>query len=164
MARSGFLTHSMKKLLLFSLLPTLATAQSIDRHVAASSGNEYSTSVGSMAYTIGEPLTNTLVGGTATFTQGFHQGTINITSVRQQLPVADISVYPNPTVNAVQVQYGGKSAQWQLHTMDGKLITEGQLAQGTNSIDMMPLAQATYLLTVTDGNRQRNTYRIQKIQ
>ena len=51
-------------------------AQSMDRHVAASSGNEYSTSVGSMAYTIGEPLTNTLVGGTATFTQGFHQGTI----------------------------------------------------------------------------------------
>jgi hypothetical protein len=64
----------------------------------------------------------------------------------------------------VQVQYGGKSAQWQLHTTDGKLITQGQLAQGSNSIDMMPLAQATYLLTVTDGNRQRNTYRIQKIQ
>jgi hypothetical protein len=57
-----------------------------------------------MGYTIGEPLTNTLVGGTATFTQGFHQGTINITSVRQQLPLADINVYPNPTVNAVQVQ------------------------------------------------------------
>ena len=143
----------MKHLLTVLLaLPALATAQSIDRHVAASSGNEYSTSVGSMAYTIGEPLTNTLVGGTATFTQGFHQGTINITSVRQQLPVADISVYPNPTVNAVQVQYGGNSAQWQLHTMDGKLITQGQLAQGTNSIDMMPLAQATYLLTITAGS------------
>jgi hypothetical protein len=141
-----------------------AMAQSIDRHVAASSGNEYSTSVGSMAYTIGEPLTNTLVGGTATFTQGFHQGTINITSVRQQLPKSELLVYPNPTVDVVRIQYNGSMAQWQLHTMDGKLVTQGQLAQGTNSIDMMPLAQATYLLTVTDGNRQRNTYRIQKIQ
>ena len=71
----------MKHLLIvFLALPTWATAQSIDRHVAASSGNEYNTSVGSMAYTIGEPLTNTLVGGTATFTQGFHQGTINISA------------------------------------------------------------------------------------
>jgi hypothetical protein len=152
-------------LVVFLLLGVLvSTAQSIDRQVAASAGNEFTNSSGTITYTIGEPLTNTLVGGTATFTQGFHQGTINITSVRQQLPVVDISVSPNPTVNAVQVQYGGKAAQWQLHTMDGKLITQGQLAQGTNSIDMMPLAQATYLLTVTDGNRQRNTYRIQKIQ
>lgn len=155
----------MKHLLpvLFAL-PIVTTAQSIDRHVAASSGNEYSTSVGSMAYTIGEPLTNTLVGGTATFTQGFHQGTINITSVRQQLPKSELLVYPNPTVDVVRIQYNGSMAQWQLHTIDGKLVTQGQLAQGTNSIDMMPLAQATYLLTVTDGNRQHNTYRIQKIQ
>ena len=121
----------IKYTFLVAALPVVGMAQTIDRHVAASGGNEYSTSVGSITYTIGEPLTNTLVGGTATFTQGFHQGTINITSVRQQLPVADISVYPNPTVNAVQVQYGGKAAQWQLHTMDGKLITQGQLAQGT---------------------------------
>ena len=65
----------MKHLLTVLLaLPTLATAQSIDRHVAASSGNEYSTSAGSMAYTIGEPLTNTLVGGTAIFTQGLPSG------------------------------------------------------------------------------------------
>ena len=158
------MNHVLKTLVIVLVMMQGAVAQTIDRHVAASSGKQYSTSAGSMAYTIGEPLTNTLVGGTATFTQGFHQGTINITSVRQQLPVAAINVYPNPTVNAVQVQYGGKVAQWQLHTIDGKLITQGQLAQGTNSIDMMPLAQATYLLTVTDGNRQRNTYRIQKIQ
>ena len=155
----------MKHLLTVLLaLPTLATAQSIDRHVAASSGNEYSTSVGSMAYTIGEPLTNTLVGGTATFTQGFHQGTINITSVRQQLPKSELLVYPNPTVDVVRIKYNGSMAQWQLHTMDGKLVTQGQLAQGTNSIDMMPLAQATYLLTVTDGNHKTNTYRIIKTQ
>ena len=47
-------------------------AQSIDRSVVSASGTEFTTSVGVIANTIGEPLTNTLVGGTATFTQGFH--------------------------------------------------------------------------------------------
>ncbi len=155
----------MKNTLSILLLTLSVTvhAQSIDRSVVASSGTEFTTSVGIIANTIGEPITATLVGGNATLTQGFHQGTISITSVREQLYEQNILVYPNPTVDMVQVQYDGDNAHWQLHTLDGKLITEGLLLQGNNSIDMKTLAQATYFLTITGADSKRNTYRIQKI-
>ena len=117
-----------------------------------------------MTYTIGEPLTNTLVGGTATFTQGFHQGTLTVTSVREELAAAALSVHPNPAVDVLTVTTSAAGAQWHLHTLDGKAVMHGTLQQGHNSIDVTALAQATYMLTVVAPNRKTNAYRIIKNQ
>jgi hypothetical protein len=158
---------SMRKALVLSAIMIAClelNAQSIDRSVVASSGEEFTTSVGIIANTIGEPVTATLVGGNATLTQGFHQGIINITSIREQITEDDILVYPNPTSDMVQVNFDGERSKWQLHTMDGKLVNEGILVRGTNSIDMRDLSQATYFLTVSGKDNNRNTYRIQKIR
>lgn len=158
---------SMRKALVLSAIMIAClelNAQSIDRSVVASSGEEFTTSVGIIANTIGEPVTATLVGGNATLTQGFHQGNINITSIREQITENDILVYPNPTSDMVQVNFDGERSIWQLHTMDGKIVNEGILVRGTNSIDVQDLSQATYFLTVSGKDNNRNTYRIQKIR
>ena len=55
-------------------------------------------------------------------------------------------------------------AQGHLHTLDGKAVMHGTLQQGSNSIDVTALAQATYMLTVVAPDRRINAYRIIKNQ
>mgnify|MGYP002638747049 CR=1 FL=1 len=156
------ITKSYLTLVVFLLLGVLvSTAQSIDRHVAASAGNEFTNSSGTITYTIGEPVTETLSSGNATATQGFHQGIINITSVREQIKDVEISIYPNPTSDYVTVKFD-EAGLWQLHTVDGKLVSSGQLSTGSTNIDMRAIALSTYMLTIISDDNRTNTYRVVK--
>ena len=110
---------------------------------------------------MGEPITQTLTGGTATATQGFHQGIINITSVREQIKDVEISIYPNPTSDYVTVKFDN-AGLWQLHTVDGKLVSSGQLSTGSTNIDMRAVALSTYMLTIVGEDNRTNTYRVIK--
>ena len=85
-------------LFLISLLATAAAAQgqSLDQQVIGSSGLQYVTVSARVAFTIGEPLTATLTGQDGIITQGFHQGTLTVTSVREELAATALSVHPNP--------------------------------------------------------------------
>jgi hypothetical protein len=141
-----------------------AVAQSLDQQVIGSSGRQYVTASARVAFTIGEPLTATLTGQDGIITQGFHQGTITVTSVRDELPAAALSVHPNPAVDRLMVTSSAEGAQWHLHTLDGKAVMHGTLQQGRNEIDVTRLAQATYMLTVVARDRRTNAYRIVKMQ
>ena len=148
----------------FLLVTATAHAQSLDQQVIGSSGLQYVTASASVAFTIGEPLTATLTGQDGIITQGFHQGNITVTSVREELAAAALSVHPNPAVDVLTVTTSAAGAQWHLHTIDGKAVMQGTLQQGHNSIDVSELAQATYMLTVVAPDRRTNAYRIIKNQ
>lgn len=147
------------------MAPNAAThAQSLDQQVIGSSGQQYVTASARVAFTIGEPLTATLTGQDGIITQGFHQGTITVTSVREELPAATLSVFPNPAIDRLIVTSSADGALWHLHTLDGKAVMHGTLQQGSNQIDVSELAQATYMLTVVARDRKTNAYRIIKMQ
>ena len=157
---------SMHKVFAFSFfLHTAAVnAQSLDRQVIGTSGNQYFTSAATMDFTMGEPITATLTGQNGIATQGFHQGTISITSVRETLSLAELSVYPNPTTDKLTISTAIENALWQLQTLDGKMVTSGRLNIGSTTVDVSSLAQATYMLTVVAPDRRTNAYRIIKNQ
>jgi hypothetical protein len=140
------------------------TAQSLDRQVIGTSGNQYTTAAATMDFTIGEPITATLTGQNGIATQGFHQGTISITSVRETLSLAELNVYPNPTTDRLTISTAIENALWQLHTLDGKIVSSGALNIGSTTVDVSSLAQATYMLTITTPSQRVNTYRIVKMQ
>ena len=139
----------------------VSIAQSVDRHVVSSGGKEFSNSSGRIAYTIGEPITETFSSGNATATQGFHQGTINITSIREQIPELEISIFPNPTTDRLNVKLN-ETGLWELHSLDGKLVSTGTIQSGLTSIDMQHVALATYTLTILLQDKRINTYRVIK--
>jgi inosine-uridine nucleoside N-ribohydrolase len=157
---------SMHKVFAFSLLLLTAAvnAQSLDRQVIGTSGNQYVSAAATMDFTIGEPITATLTGQNGIATQGFHQGTISITSVRETLSLAELSVYPNPTTDKLTISTAIDNALWQLYTLDGKIVTSGRLNLGNTTVDVTSLAQATYMLTITTPSQRVNTYRIVKMQ
>jgi hypothetical protein len=151
--------------LLLSLILTsiLAMSQTTDRTVLGSSGSELNDGSNSFEFTIGETLTETISSANHSIAQGFHQGTINVTSIEESSSFGYVNVFPNPTVESVQVEYRGERGQWQLHTFGGKLVSAGVLQNGINAVDMNGLAQATYILTLTNQKEIRSTYRVQKI-
>jgi hypothetical protein len=157
---------SMHKVFAFSLLllPAAVNAQSLDRQIIGTSGNHYVSLEATMDFTIGEPITATLTGQNGIATQGFHQGTISITSVRETLSLAELSVYPNPTTDRLTISTAIENALWQLHTLDGKIVASGALNLGSTTVDVTALAQATYMLTITTPLQRVNTYRIVKMQ
>ncbi len=141
-----------------------SAAQTLDRQVIGTSGQQYVTAAATMDFTIGEPITATLTGQNGIATQGFHQGTISITSVRETLSWTELSVYPNPTTDRLTISTAIENALWQLHTLDGKIVTSGALNLGSTTVDVTALAQATYMLTITTPSQRVNTYRIVKMQ
>jgi len=148
-------------LLLYSA--AYCVAQTLDRQVIGTSGNQYVSAAATMDFTIGEPVTATLTGQNGIATQGFHQGTISITSVRETLSLAELSVYPNPTTDKLTISTAIENALWQLHTLDGKIVSSGALNLGNTTVDVTALAQATYMLTITTPSQLVNTYRIVKM-
>lgn len=156
----------MHKVFAFSfLLHTAAVnAQSLERQVIGTSGNQYFTAAATMDFTMGETVTATLTGQNGIATQGFHQGTISITSVRETLSLAELSVYPNPTTDKLTISTAIDNVLWQLHTLDGKIVTSGALNLGSTTVDVSSLAQATYMLTITTPLQGVNSYRIVKMQ
>ena len=139
----------------------VSIAQSVDRHVVSSGGKEFSNSSARIAFTIGEPVTETFLSGNATATQGFHQGTINITSIREQIPELEISIFPNPTSDFLNVKIN-ETGIWELYSLEGKLVSTGAIQYGLTSIDMQHVALATYTLTVLLQDKRMNTYRVIK--
>ena len=138
-------------------------AQTIDRQVVGSSGTQLSSGSTTVEFTIGEAVTETVSSVGHSASQGFHQGTINVTSIEEDISFGEVSVFPNPAVEAVQVKYQGSTGQWHLYTIDGKLVSSGRLQKGLNSIDLNRLAQATYILNLFNQKDIRSTYRVQKI-
>jgi hypothetical protein len=139
-------------------------AQTIEQQVIGSIGNEYVSSTSKVAFTIGEPITTTLIGQQNIISQGFHQGTLNITAVREDLPIIELKVYPNPALESLTVTASSMDSEWKLQTVDGKTVMFGTLRQGSNTIDMTTVAQSTYILTIFTSNNQTNSYRIVKME
>jgi hypothetical protein len=78
--------------------------------------------------------------------------------------LAELSVYPNPTTDRLTISTVIENVLWQLHTLDGKIVTSGRLNLGNTTVDVTALAQATYMLTITTPSQGVNSYRIVKMQ
>ena len=70
-----------------------------------------------------------------------------------------VSVYPNPTVDALNMNLGQPAEQVNIYSMDGKLLIS-QAVSGTKvSIDVTELAAGSYIYEVTSATAStRNTF------
>ena len=81
-------------ILLIALCATFLQAQ----EVVTTAGSYGETSSGSLSWTVGEPVIETITDGTNTLTQGFQQSKLTVTAINDlKFPGIELSVYPNPT-------------------------------------------------------------------
>jgi len=132
------------------------------QEVVTTAGSNGETSSGSLSWTVGEPVIETITDGTNTLTQGFQQSKLTVTAVFE-LPGLDftISVFPNPASDflTVKVENNDKltGLMYYLYNINGKLLLLKQIEGNETTISMIHFKPSTYILKVYYAGRNGPT-------
>ncbi|MEM9931470.1 MAG: T9SS type A sorting domain-containing protein [Bacteroidota bacterium] len=150
------------KSLMHSLLPILLTltlsGQNLDPTVVATAGDIFSNGQISFAWTLGEPMTESLSSSTTLLTQGFHQPVLEvISSANNRSGVEDdgIHLFPNPAATWLQIELPPGARIIRLLDLSGRIIDQSfATATGNSRINVAHLPAGVYLLQAQLGNGQ----------
>ncbi|HXH17852.1 MAG TPA: T9SS type A sorting domain-containing protein [Chitinophagales bacterium] len=160
-------TISVICLCLSLLTAGISNAQTLERQVVASAGDYYAAPTFSLSWTLGEPVVETVDNAYMMLTQGFQQGELKVTAVKEPLAeLFDISVFPNPTSDVLNIAINSDKAEIisvQLYSMTGERLISEKTQQKNFQLNLADLASASYLLSLRklDG-RLITTYVINK--
>ncbi len=108
------------------------SAQQVLPMVVSSAGGHYQGSSLSLDWTIGQIVTTTTRSEPIVITQGFHQPSLSITAIENQLQNIDkVRVYPNPTADHIEVDLKLKrrsNIEIDLVDLNGKIVATKQIA------------------------------------
>lgn len=156
----------MIKKLFFSIIVLTVIqiqGQSISKQVVSSSGAELNNGTYTINFTVGETLVGLIENGEVIH-QGFWAGISEDNTLTVETLVdaeEELSIYPNPVVNVLQIKFKLQEAQnytTQLYDLNGKQIfnlkpiVQGQIVQ----MDISHLSGGMYLLMVTDKTSNYN--------
>ena len=134
------------------------------QEVVSTAGSHGETTSGSLSWTVGEPVIETITDGTNTLTQGFQQSKLTVTAINDlKVSGIELSVYPNPTNSFLLIEvktYKQRDLLLSLFDLNGRLILQKKMAGNKQTIKMQNYKPATYILKVTEGNKDIKTYQI----
>lgn len=147
------------------LLCTLPVTLQSQEVVTTSGGYAESTSA-KVTWTVGEPVTETVIGTNSILTQGFNQGDLIITLVKNPEESGLIlKVFPNPAndrVNISVVQTEIENLRYILTDINGKVLSNNKLQGYETDIPVSDLSPALYLLKIYKGRKEIGVYKIIK--
>ena len=153
--------YSIIILMLF-LAGSMVSAQ----EVVSSNGDSKSAAGVEVSWTVGEAVVATLIGGSNTLTQGFHQTKLTITAVSELfLPGIEIKVFPNPTQDFITIHFSEyiEDSKYSLYDFTGKLLENKLISSDDTEINMSKYASGQYILKLTNKSRQTiQTFKIIK--
>lgn len=136
------------------------------QEAVATAGSILSNSSGSISFTIGEGVANTLTKGDKTITQGFQQGNLSVSMVSELKDLDfSISVFPNPTTDVLTLKLNKEDMtglQYLLFDMNGRLLSQKNLETNETTINVKQLSNGLYLIKVQDGRKELKTFKIVK--
>jgi len=151
---------------LFILLMLLYSTSLQAQEVVSTAGSYGETTSGSLSWTIGEPVIETITDGTNTLTQGFQQSKLTVTAINDlKVSGIELSVYPNPTNSFLSIEVKTdkqKDLLLSLFDLNGRLILQKKMAGNKQTIKMQNYKPGTYILKVTEANKEIRTYQIVK--
>jgi hypothetical protein len=159
----------MKNLGLFlSLFALTITVKAQQQEVVATAGEHNTNNNIQVSWTLGETVTETGTNTSAIITQGFHQTNLTVTQINNKYfnpENLNIQIYPNPTVNNVNLDIKGDNIPelyYKLTNETGKNINSGNLTNKTN-IDFSNLDPSVYFITIyTKNNNYNKVFKIIK--
>ncbi|BDD05176.1 T9SS type A sorting domain-containing protein [Aureibacter tunicatorum] len=152
----------MKKIKLILLL-LFATISVKAQEVISSQGGSYSNANANMDFTIGEAIIEMGTDGVYDITQGFHQTVWAVTVLRNDLPDYEVSVYPNPTSDILNIKTSKfRNVTYNLYDLEGRLILQNELEDNLTTIEVRDLISGSYLLTLRDGKQSLKTFKLIK--
>ncbi len=153
----------MKRLLLFGAL-TLSL-NSLGQEVVSTQGDSYTNASGSIDFTIGEVVINTVTDGTNDLTQGFHQTNWNFLGVEDFAPNYEAIIFPNPTEDVLNIRTSAfENVTYTLYDAQGKLVMQDKLSAEQTPIQVGQLAPGSYSITLNNETQILKTFKLIKQQ
>lgn len=160
----------MKKPFLFFLALVMSSwgfAQSTSPEVIGSAGDHYSNGTTQMSWTLGEISTETYSDANNQLTQGFHQVTLMVTAIDDQLESLAVQVFPNPVADQLNISLEESTQAHRFRLLDasGKQLQVRESFFLNAEIDFSNYAKGTYFLHISDVNGTSvKTFKILKIK
>lgn len=144
--------------------------QSISPEVLGSAGDEGTVGTTTVAWTIGEPVVETIATGANQLSQGFHQPRYLLVGLEPLGPLGlEVDVYPNPAENHVYFDFSRESElplAVDLIDMNGRVLQTRQsdLQAERLSFDLSNVAIGNYYLRLRqEGAEEVKAYKVQKV-
>lgn len=157
-----------KTLLLFVFILNLLKLQAqqvMPEVICSASGNIKNSSV-SIDWVIGETVTATMSSSNNQLSNGFEQNTYIITAIKNNVLNIDVSLFPNPIKNSLNLQSKDvllKNGKYQLIDLAGKIIATGNLRDENIAIDFSTFVAATYYLVLMNQKSELlHSYKVVK--
>ena len=147
-------------ILLGLTVPLITNAQ----QVVTTSGGDMTNNAVQANWTIGETITETATTNKSALTSGLNQPTLKIeTSVANIKSKINVSVFPNPTSQFVNIKYDGQlPIKAKVLSLEGTVLSVSEIKDQGFKLDFSNKANGIYIIEVTDKSGKSNTYRIVK--
>jgi len=132
-----------------------------------SSGGDATGIGGSSSYSVGQVVYTTNTGTSGSVAKGVQQSfeISVVTSINETAINLEVSVYPNPTTNFLQLKVESEEAQslsYQLVDLQGKVVASKNVSVNNTTINMESLPRSTYYLSIQDKQQNVKTFKIIK--
>lgn len=148
----------------FLIISAASPAQQIAPSVISAAGEHEAGNEYQVSWTLGEPIIQTVSNGKYVLTQGFHQGTIEISSgIETKSDPFGITIYPNPVNEQLFIQFERKPhlIQIEIFDMAGQKLISRDINTSGQSVNLHELSAGTYILKIQSDN-YFETYKILK--
>ena len=122
---------------------------------------------GTISYTVGQTFVDVATSNTGSITPGVQQAyeiTVVEVGVADRLVTLEAAVYPNPVTDrlVLRVDNTTTALHYSLTDVNGRTITNDNIVDEQNSIEMSNLAQGIYFVRVSDGDTAVRTFKVVK--
>ncbi len=138
---------------------------SLGQEIVSAQGDFYTNASGSIDFTIGEVVINTVTDGTNDLTQGFHQTNWNFLGVEDFAPNYEAIIFPNPTEDVLNIRTSAfENVTYTLYDAQGKLVMQDKLSAEQTPIQVSQLAPGSYSITLNNETQILKTFKLIKQQ
>lgn len=138
------------------------------QQVISNMGATLQSTSGSISFTLGEPIIETLSATSGIVTQGFHQTKLTVTAIEDNYGNSmSVKVYPNPTAEILNVSLAFddmSQIRLVLYDISGRILSAINADKELMELDFSDYIPGTYILKVFKGNRDLGSYKIIKTE
>jgi len=158
----------MRNQLVILVIPVFFAAGLQAQQNVNASGTSNNGAGGSVSYSVGQVVYTTASGTNGSAIQGVQQPyeISVITSVGKATDInLSVLAYPNPTSGFLELKVDSnqwKDLNYQLFDVNGRLLIKEKITGSRTAIPMSRFIPATYILKVSQGNREIRIFKIIK--
>jgi hypothetical protein len=139
-------------------------SQSLSPRVLSTAGTSFSSSTGSLDFTLAELMTSTFTTESNMLTQGFHQPELLFVATDDHDAGISFNLFPNPTARFATIESTLETPlQIRIYDMAGKAIEASSIFTKQITIDLHSLMNGQYIMAITDAaGKHLFTYTLMK--